>query len=194
MTVDGQNAVGVFGDDAASFIEAEHTGLVAVLLGAVPDFRLVDSFGKILPHDSRQLDAHANVHLVVAQLDLVAGTPRRKETAAHTTDSKDDFACLAAAVALCTVHLNLHRFTVDIGHLGVGDNVTAGAQLFNQASHRFKVGVGAQMLELCLVHVQVVAQTKFFQLVVWQEALGGRTEGNQNLVSLLDVVNDRLRL
>ena len=50
------------------------------------------------------------------------------------------------------------------------------------------------MLELCLVHVQVVAQAKFFQLVVRQEALGGRTEGNQNLVSLLDVVNDRLRL
>ena len=89
---------------------------------------------------------------------MVAGTPRRKETAAHTTDSKDDFACLAAAVALCAVRLNLHCFAVDIGHLGVGDDVTAGAQLFNQASHRFKVGVGAQVFELCLIHVQVVTQ------------------------------------
>ena len=89
---------------------------------------------------------------------------------------------------------DFQRLPVHVGDLGVGEDVTAGAQLLDQTAHRLKVGVGAQVLELRLVHVQIVRQAQLFELIVRQKSLGRRAERDQNLVGLLDVVDDRFRL
>ena len=194
VAVDGQHAVGVLGDHAAALVKAEHPGLVAVLLGAVPDLRLIDALGKVLPDDGGQLDANADVHLVIFQRDAVAAAPAGEEAAAHPAHRKDHLAGVQLLLAFGAAGGDFQRLPVHVGDLGVGEDVAAGTQLFDQTAHRLKVGVGAQVLELRLVHVQIVRQAQLFELIVRQKPLGRRAERDQNLVGLLDVVDDRLRL
>ena len=57
--------------------------------------------------------------------------------------------------------------------------------------HRVEIGVGSQMLELCLRHMQVVADAELFEVIVGLEAFGGCAEVHKNLVRLFDIIDDR---
>ena len=65
MAVYGIDALDVFRDDVAVRVHAECTHLIAVLLGAVDELRLVDDVCDMLKDRRRELDAHADVDLIV---------------------------------------------------------------------------------------------------------------------------------
>ena len=90
VAIDRENSGGVFHHHLPALVEAEHARDVAVLLGAVPDFWLVDLMGKIIPYHAGKLDANTDIHLVVFQRNTVLRTPFGKKAAAHTAHGKDD--------------------------------------------------------------------------------------------------------
>ena len=65
MAVHGIDALDVFRDDVAVRVHAECTHLIAILLGAVDELRLVDDVCDVLKDRRRELDAHAHVDLIV---------------------------------------------------------------------------------------------------------------------------------
>ena len=50
-------------------VHAEGADLVAVLLGAVDELGFVDNVGDVLKNGRRKLDAHADVNLIVYELN-----------------------------------------------------------------------------------------------------------------------------
>ena len=81
------------------------------------------------------------------------------------------------------VHADHVRAGVDFHPLG---------ERVNELFHRLEVGVGAQVLELGLAHVQVVFEAAFLELVARLEPLGCRAEFDEDLIRLLDVIEHRL--
>ena len=65
VAVYGIDALDVFRDDVAVRVHAECTHLIAILLGAVDELRLIDDVCDVLKDRRRELDAHADVDLIV---------------------------------------------------------------------------------------------------------------------------------
>ena len=194
VTIYGQYTICVFGYNAATLVKAEHSGLVPISFGTVPDFWLIDTFGEIFPDNGRKFNTYADVNLIIAQSNVVLCAPAGEETASNTSYGKDNLSGFAGRISLFAVHQDFQSITIYIGNFCIGDDVAAGTKILDQAAHCLKVGIGSKMFELCLIHVQVVAQTKFFQLIVRRKTFCGCAKGNQNLVSLRDVINNCLRL
>ena len=72
MAVDGVDALHVLGHHMAVGVHAEGAHLVAVLLGAVDQLGLIHHVGDVLEDLCGQLHPHADVHLVVDQLQTQA--------------------------------------------------------------------------------------------------------------------------
>ncbi len=71
VTVDRLYSVGVFGYDAAPFVEAEHARRVAICFGTVFYLRLVDFTGEFFPNNSGQLHTYADIDLIVFYFDFI---------------------------------------------------------------------------------------------------------------------------
>ena len=65
VAVYGIDALDVFRDDVAVRVHAERAHLIAVLLRAVDELRLIDDVCDVLKDRRRELDAHAHVDLIV---------------------------------------------------------------------------------------------------------------------------------
>ena len=93
MSIDSQDTGSVLHNNLSALIKAEHARYITVLLGAVPNFGLVDFLGKVLPHDTGQLHPDADVDLVIFQGNGIFGTPLCKETAADAANGKKNVFC-----------------------------------------------------------------------------------------------------
>ena len=69
MAVDGDDAVGVLGDDRALRVHAEGADEILIFFGLVDDLALVQLVGQVLENFGGQLDAHADVDTVGLGLD-----------------------------------------------------------------------------------------------------------------------------
>ena len=65
VAVHGIDALDIFRDDVAVRVHAERAHLIAILLGAVDELRLIDDVCDVLKDRRRKLDAHAHVDLIV---------------------------------------------------------------------------------------------------------------------------------
>ena len=65
VAVHGIDALDIFRDDMAVRVHAERAHLIAVLLRAVDELRLIDYVCDVLKDRRRKLDAHADVDLIV---------------------------------------------------------------------------------------------------------------------------------
>ncbi len=192
VAVDGKDAVGIFGDHVPPLVEAEGPGGVPVSLGAVDDFGLVDFPGKVLPDNGGQLHPHADVHLVVLQLHPVFGAPGGKELAPRPAHGEDDLAGGGGAAPLPVLQGDLAGADIHIGGAGAGEDLAAVLQALHQPHHGVKVAVRTQVLQLGLLHMQIVLETELFQLVIGGVPLGGGPMGDQDAVRLLDILQHHL--
>ena len=65
VAVYGIDALDIFRDHVAVRVHTECTHLIAILLGAVDELRLIDDVCDMLKDRRRELDAHADVDLIV---------------------------------------------------------------------------------------------------------------------------------
>ena len=69
VSVNGNNAVRVFGNDFAVRIHTESSYKVAVFLGAVNDLALVDLLCDMLKNSRREFNSYTDINTVAACLD-----------------------------------------------------------------------------------------------------------------------------
>ena len=194
MSVYSKHARRVFHHYMPALIKAEHARHVAILLGAIPYFRLVNFFRKILPKNTGKLYAHADINLVILQGNAVLRAPLGKITAAASAHSPYDMrgAELPVSGGVCIMH-GVGCF-FHIRYVRIGENGDMPFQKLRHFSHGVKVGVCAQMLQLGLRHVKVEGEAFFLQLVRRHKALGRRPEMLQNVIRLFDIIQHSLRL
>ena len=83
---------------------------------------------------------------------------------------------------------------VSYTHLGgAGVDVHLVPERVDEMSHSLKVGVGAEMLDLSLLHVQVILQTEPLEFVIGLEPLGGGSVLHHDAVCFLNIADHRFR-
>ena len=155
VAVDGVYALDIFGDDVAVGVHAEGAHLVAVLLGAVDELGFVDNVGDVLKNGRRKLDAHADIDLIVyelnAQFAALLGEPLRAASAGR-------YDKVAALYVLALPERKRVALAVAVyaAHLGAEAVFYYLAQILVHILKDAQVVFGAQMLDLCLKQVQVI--------------------------------------
>ena len=191
------DALHVLGHHVAIGVHAEGAHLVAILLGAIDQLRLVDHVGDVLEHAGGQFHPHADVHLVVQQLQpqllALVGEPLRAGAAGGGDEiAAGDFVSLGGGQAIAPVGLG------DVGHLGVEAELQLVPQTLVDVGEDAQVVLGAQVLAPGLEQVQVVGQGPALQgLGLGRgggEALGGGPVGHVDGVHIVDEVHHFLGL
>ena len=84
MTVDSDDAIGIFGNHIAIGIHTEGAHHIIIGLGAIQNFGLINLISDMLEHICRHLHPHADIHLIIdegkAQLAAFLSVPFRTGT------------------------------------------------------------------------------------------------------------------
>jgi len=136
VPVDGQDAVSVFRHNIAVGVHAERAHRVLVLAGAVMQLGLVDRVGDFLEDNRRQLDAHADIDLVVDQIELQTAALVGKPFGAGPPRGCDQVPAGHVAAA-CGQPEAVSPVRIDREHFGPAEQVEPFAQV---------VGLGRQDL------------------------------------------------
>ena len=151
----------------------------------------------MLEHAGGQLHPHADVHLVVQQLQpqllALVGEPLRAGAAGGGDEiAAGDFVSLGGGQAIAPVGLG------DVGHLGVEAELQLVPQTLVDVGEDAQVVLGAQVLAPGLEQMQVVCQGPALQGLGLGggggEALGGGPVGNVDGVHIVDEVHHFLGL
>lgn len=106
---------------------------------------------------------------------------------------KDDAVRCELVFPLGITGCDLMGFPVHIGDGGTGVDVHLVPERVDEVSHGLKVGVGAEMLDLSLLHVQVILQTEPLEFIIGLEPLGGGSVLHHDAVRFLNVADYRFR-
>ena len=176
VAVDGVDALHVLGHYVAVGVHAEGAHLVAVLLGTVDQLGLVHHVGDVLEHLGGQLHPHADVHLVVDELDAqllaLVGEPLR----AGAAGSGDEPGTVHLVPLVGDEAVALLPQVLNFGDGGAEPELDALAHLLIDALENFEVVLGAQVLAPGLEQMEVILQCLLLQ------GLGGGGLGGEHLV------------
>ena len=190
MTVDGQDAVGVFRDDMSSFVEAEHAHDIAVLPAADKDLRFIDPARKRFPDFIGKLHPDPEINLVVKAADPVAVTPGFKHAVADAPYRKDDDRSRNGFFPVLPCEGDNMLVALNIFHNRFGQHFRMRLDRFDQLQHRLIVGIGAEVLHPSLLHVQIMLEAEQLELIIRFIALFPRSVFLKDSVRLKDVIHD----
>jgi hypothetical protein len=144
--------------------------------------------GELVPHDCGELDAHADVHLIVFDRESCCrGTICRRNRLPARPSASMMRSAVRSSLPSRVLHLSLWALrSMSVTAVSVYMVIRSARQAINLPIIS-KVAVGAEVLELRLRHVQVVFERQALELVVRHKALGRRAERHKDRVGLLDV-------
>ena len=187
VAVDGDDAVGILGDDGALRVHAEGADEILIFFGLVDDLALVQLVGQVLENFGGQLDAHADVDAVGLGLDGEVLTDALHPLAAAAADGDDALAAgVAAGVGDDLVAAVLGQ---DLAHGGAEVEIDLRLELGEEVFQHNEVDIRAEMADGGVEQVEAALQASGLE-----GAVGRRVELRVLAavadVDLVDVVHE----